>query len=413
MEKPEYIAVPTSEELVDDQEQRRKPRFKYCAFFVKGALLVVALLAISVLHQTYLTKNQSVHEYSAPYNNVPEPCMLRHNQGYTELKQFMEELEGSMGLTEGPRRHDDEHNMDSFDKKHRYEPFCKLHKLEPESTIFEFSPETYQKTKFFLNGDFNRGGHVRISKSTDENLKDIKVNITTYAGRSELRSQAEISAYESEGDYVIQVERNHPCPFPPHHGHHHHHERKQKDCLVYSVDIEFPLTMDYYESLEFHVKITQRIEGGEGINNIEFGSIKAGLGRGAIIFDGLRAKTIKLGVLSGVVMGSYQPKDRFLAASIHGATKVHIQPESEHFNVTAASTFGPATVDLPADSFAGDFGLFHFFGSAPTIKAPNPEDIHVTKLKHGVRAGYYKEPHTGSNVIISAKFHGSPSLYLN
>jgi hypothetical protein len=35
--------------------------------------------------------------------------MLRHNQGYTELKQFMEELEGSMGLTESPRRHDDEH----------------------------------------------------------------------------------------------------------------------------------------------------------------------------------------------------------------------------------------------------------------------------------------------------------------
>lgn len=60
MEKPEYIAVPTSEELPDYQEQRRKPRFRYCAFFIKGAFLVVALLAISVLHKTYLTKNQSV-----------------------------------------------------------------------------------------------------------------------------------------------------------------------------------------------------------------------------------------------------------------------------------------------------------------------------------------------------------------
>lgn len=67
MEKPEYIAVPTSEELVDDQEQRRKPRFKYCAFFVKGALLVVALLAISVLHQTYLTKNQSVVSFKIEF----------------------------------------------------------------------------------------------------------------------------------------------------------------------------------------------------------------------------------------------------------------------------------------------------------------------------------------------------------
>ena len=45
-------------------------------------------------------------------------------------------------------------------------------------------------------------------------------------------------------------------------------------------------------------------------------------------------------------MGNYQPEEKFLAGSVHGATKVKLEPTGEHFNVTAASTFGPASVDL-------------------------------------------------------------------
>lgn len=175
-------------------------------------------------------------------------------------------------------------------EKHHWKPFCKLHKLEAESTVFAFKTDDYKKAKFFLNGHFNRGGHVRVSKSKDASVDFVKVNVTIYAGRSELRSEAQVSAFEHEGDYVVQLERDPkhpppPFPFPPPHHHHRHHKPKQEDCLVYSVDIEFPQNTDYYEELQFHVKQTQRIEGGHGIEEISFGTIKAGLGRGAIIFD--------------------------------------------------------------------------------------------------------------------------------
>jgi hypothetical protein len=53
-----------------------------------------------------------------------------------------------------------------------------------------------------------------------------------------------------------------------------------------------------------------------------------------------------LGVLEGVVMGTYQPSESFSAGSVRGATKVHIEPTGENINVTASSTFGPASVDI-------------------------------------------------------------------
>ena len=163
-----------------------------------------------------------------------------------------------------------------------------MSELEAQSTVFTISPETFQKTKFFLNGHFNRGGHVRISKSNDASAKDIKVNVTTYANQSDVRSEAIISAFENEGNYIVQLERDHkhppppaachgPLPPPP--------KPDQQHCLVYSVDIEFPQDTESYEVLEFFVQQTQRLEGGKDIENINFGSIKAGLGRGAIVFD--------------------------------------------------------------------------------------------------------------------------------
>lgn len=53
-----------------------------------------------------------------------------------------------------------------------------------------------------------------------------------------------------------------------------------------------------------------------------------------------------LGVINGVVMGTYQPSEVFSAGTIRGATKVHIEPTGENINITATSTFGPASVDV-------------------------------------------------------------------
>jgi hypothetical protein len=57
--------------------------------------------------------------------------------------------------------------------------------------------------------------------------------------------------------------------------------------------------------------------------------------------------------------------------------------------------------------------LFNLFGESSTIQAPNPEDIHVTKFKHTYKAGYYKEEHTGSRIVVTAKIHGGETLSFN
>lgn len=168
-----------------------------------------------------------------------------------------------------------------------------------------------------MNGYFSRGGHVRLIKSSDESVKDVKLNVTVYTGREDLQKEVKLSAFDHEGQYTVQIEREHfkrpHRPDPPHHPRHPHRggddddedddedikknpededddeddkeDRRKENCLVYNVDIEFPSHVDYFEDLELHIKSAQRIQGGKGIEGIEFGSVKAGLGHGAIIFD--------------------------------------------------------------------------------------------------------------------------------
>jgi hypothetical protein len=161
---------------------------------------------------------------------------------------------------------------------HPREPFCKINELNSTSTVFNFSPEEFQKTAVFLDGWFSRGGHVRLSKNPDTSIKDVAVNVTLYTGQDKLAKEVVLAAFDHEGQYGVEVKRE---------GHHHrrHEKPKQKDCLVYNIDVQFPAHVDYFENVDLHVKSAQRIEGGAGLENIEFGSVRAGLGHGAIIFD--------------------------------------------------------------------------------------------------------------------------------
>lgn len=159
-----------------------------------------------------------------------------------------------------------------------------------------------------MNGYFSRGGHVRLSKSDDKSVTDVKVTVTLYTGREDLKKEVKLSAFDHEGQYAVQIERGHfkgalPPTEPPHddppqdgpedehvhiHKHHKDHDdedQKQENCLVYNVDIEFPSNIDYFEDVQLHIKSAQRIEGGSGLDGMEFGTVKAGLGHGAIIFD--------------------------------------------------------------------------------------------------------------------------------
>lgn len=141
-----------------------------------------------------------------------------------------------------------------------------------------------------MNGYFSRGGHVRLSKSTDKSVSDVNVKVTLYTGRDELIKEVKLSAFDHEGQYAVQIERKRGHCRRPHrlvqdHDDDDREDGHQENCLVYNVEIEFPHDTTYFEDIEFHIKSAQRIEGGKNLEDISFGTIKAGLGRGAIIFE--------------------------------------------------------------------------------------------------------------------------------
>lgn len=337
------------------------------------------------------------------------------------------------------------HNFDEEHRHHHPTHFCRTQDLESTSTVLKFSPEDFSSADVLSKSFFSPGSRIRVLQNEDESVKDVHVNVTVYSGRKELEKQVQISAFDHNGIYTVQVEREHKrrFPFPPHRKHedddeeeelafeevpedgdhpphdgphhpphdrpHHPPHEKKEDCLYYEVDVVFPQSIDYFEKLGLESKHAF-IRGGKGVNNIEFGVVKAGVKEGAIIFRDLKAKKLLFGVLNGVVMGRYEPSESFTAGAVRGAVKVKVEPTGENINITAASTFGPVSVDVPADKYKGDFTLFNLFGEPSSIQAPNPEDIHVTKFKHHVKSGYYKEEHTGSRIIVDAKLHGGETL---
>ncbi|KAI8639124.1 hypothetical protein BD408DRAFT_446231 [Parasitella parasitica] len=313
------------------------------------------------------------------------------------------------------QHHREESAIQKHDGGHKkHEPFCKAEDLISKFSVFEFSPEQFKRAAIFSDGFFDRGSHIVLSKSTDDSLKNVRVNVTVSAGRDDLAQEVKVSAFDHDGEYSVQVE----------HGHFHRPHRyalqnikkgkkekghKKKNCLIYNVAVEFPSNLDYFDQLNVKAK-DGFFKGDKDIEGVEFGSIKAGIGRGAIIFDGLKAKNLLLGVFRGVVMGTYQPSETFSAGTVHGASKVKIEPTGENINITASSIFGPVSVDIPADSYKGRFTLFNLFGEASTIEAPNPEDIHVQKFEPTLKSGYFKEDNKQSHIVVAAKLKGGERL---
>ncbi|CEP18411.1 hypothetical protein [Parasitella parasitica] len=370
-------------------------------------------------HKDFKEKHHKNHDEFVSVQNEEKPHHRHHTYGQghhglhkdEQVQSHTKDHHRAHGEGLGCSQH---HREDNAVQKHdgghkKHEPFCKAEDLISKSSIFEFSPEEFKRAAIFSGGFFDRGSHIVLSKSADESLKNVKVNVTISAGRDDLAQEVKVSAFDHDGEYSVQVE----------HGHFHRPHRhafkekgkkekshnKKENCLIYNVAVEFPAGLDYFDQLNVKAK-DGYFKGGKDIEGVEFGSIKAGIGRGA----GLKAKNLLLGVLRGVVMGTYQPSETFSAGTIHGASKVKIEPTAENINITASSIFGPASVDIPADSYKGRFTLFNIFGEASIIEAPNPEDIHVQKFKPTVKSGYYKEDNEQSRIVVAAKLKGGERL---
>ncbi|KAI9488047.1 hypothetical protein BDB00DRAFT_850433 [Zychaea mexicana] len=353
------------------------------------------------------------------------PSQAEDIQGTNELAAFMQDLQAMFGESGCSHHHKDQVMECGAEQtgahcgklsiafppeyaKHprpprRHETFCKPKELLPSSSVFTFSPDEFQRAAVFLDGQFSHGGVVTVDRAADDDdTQDVKVNVTTYVGRKELQDQISISGFDHEGQYSVQVKRK---------GGHHCRHRKppvKEDCVTYSIHVVFPSHLESYEDLDLHIRKALRIHTSTDLTKLTFGKFRAGVGHGAINFSDLKAEKIMLGSLYGVVMGDYSPTQTFAGAAVHGASKVKIHPASEHVNVTSAAVVGPASAELSANEFSGNFIVSSWTGS-PIVKAPNPDDIHVVKNRYTYKAGYYKEKETGSNVIVSSK-HGDSEL---
>lgn len=160
---------------------------------------------------------------------------------------------------------------------HHPENECKVENLNATSTVFSFSPEQFQKTSVFLDGFFSHGSKVLLSKATDKSIQDVRINVTLFHGDENLTKQVSLSAFDHKGKYQVEVKRDHS------HGHPRQFFRFKEECLVYSIHVEFPANMEYFDAVGLRIKGAHSIEG--DLDNIEFGSVKAGLGHGVIHFE--------------------------------------------------------------------------------------------------------------------------------
>ncbi|KAI9261048.1 hypothetical protein BY458DRAFT_557433 [Sporodiniella umbellata] len=143
--------------------------------------------------------------------------------------------------------------------------YLKRTTLAARSTLLRISYQEFQSVRLVLNGHPNSGGYVSFSKSNDISFKDIKVNVTVFASRS-----------------------NTQCML---------------NKLIKSVET-----------------IAKTIISQKGIN-----SVKAYTHYGAIFFDGLKANMTRISVIGGIVMGSHQLKNSFYASTVRDSIDVTIE----------------------------------------------------------------------------------------
>lgn len=228
-------------------------------------------------------EEESHHRHHRPGDEKAQTHGEGHHRAHGEghrphhQKEESENIEGTVQMFDG-------------DHKKKFEPFCKAEDLISSSSVFEFSPEEFKRAGIFSGGFFDKGSHIILSKSTDTSLKNVRVKVTVSAGRDDLAQEVKVSAFDHDGEYSVQVE----------HGYFHHPRRhsiknaeesseeekgpKKENCLIYDVAVEFPASLDYFDQLNVKAK-GGAFKGGKGIEGIEFGSIRAAIGHGAVIFD--------------------------------------------------------------------------------------------------------------------------------
>ncbi|CAM0136993.1 hypothetical protein VKS41_008143 [Umbelopsis sp. WA50703] len=302
---------------------------------------------------------------------------------------------------------------------------CKNENLTSETTTLSFSPDQFKGASVILDGHL--WGKVNVTQETSEDVAsdEVKVEITILSSTEKLGKAVSISSFDHEGKYTVEVKGPHHPPPPP--GRFRHHgfgrfppsppamdmeeepsdkpkHRPEPPCLKAHIKVIFPAGMKYYEDLDLHLRaafVTSSLHG------LTFGKFRAGVGRGRIHFDDLTGEELHIAAVRGLITGSYKVSKLFGAGTIGGASNITVTPTSNNVTIKAHAIKGVSSVKTSAKKYEGKFAVAALAGN-PTVKAPNPADIHVTKLRPYLKAGYFKEQ-SDSAIVVSAT-HGIASL---
>ncbi|KAI9284556.1 hypothetical protein BC943DRAFT_279506 [Umbelopsis sp. AD052] len=290
---------------------------------------------------------------------------------------------------------------------------CKDANLTSEVTSFEFSPEEFKEAALFVDGFFS-GSKVEITQtSSDDAVADkVKVEVTILTSDEKLNDRVAITSFDHEGKYSVEVKGPGHPPRPSHSffGKFMDDSEDKPDhpppppCLKAHVKITFPAGLKKYDGLDLHLRAAFV---SSNLSGLTFGKFRAGVGRGRIHLEDIEAEDIKVAAVRGKITGSYKPSHSFGASTIRGFSKVTVTPTTNNATIKANTVGGYSHVILPADGYEGKFAVSALSGHN-TVQAPNPADIHVTKLRPYLKAGYYKED-SASVVVVSAA-HGVAKL---
>ncbi|KAI9318210.1 hypothetical protein BX666DRAFT_1877263 [Dichotomocladium elegans] len=281
--------------------------------------------------------------------------------------------------------------------------------LNATSTVFKFSPEEFGRAAVLIGDSFADSGDVVFTKSVSNDVDSVAVNVTVLHGSDFILKKVDVDAFDHKGQFVIELKHNHhphrsfPHPPPPP-----FHKTPGDLCLKYIVNVVFPSNVHDFEEFKLRAK-QAKVSGDKSISGVTFEKFVAGVGRGYLNFDGLRAKAAKLGVIAGHIRGSFETTQRLSTGVVRGSTEIQVVPADEAVKISAAVGKGHNSVAIPADTYKGDFAVHSLLEGTPSVSAPNPADVHVIKYSRSAKAGYYKEKDTGSVVAVHTK-HGDSNL---
>ncbi|CAO3585881.1 unnamed protein product [Absidia cylindrospora] len=172
----------------------------------------------------------------------------------------------------------------------------------------------------------------------------------------------------------------------------------------YSIDIVLPSSMTTMKKLDIHIN-NGTIHADASLQ-ATFESAKFSMIHGAMSVQKLTADRIMLGAYSGIIAGTFQPKDRFAVGTYYGHSNVRLLQSSikadhcHQLHIASSSPHGVAEVALEHGAFYGQFIASRTLDEAPKVDfTSNDKQLYDYQVMDERYFGWFMN-NTKSNQLI-------------